>query len=370
MSATDVIVVGAGIVGAACAWRLTQRGLRVTLVDDGRAGATAAGMGHLVCMDDNPAELALMAWSLALWRDIVPRLSRRCAWRGCGTLWLAQTPDEMEEAQRKRQRLAQYQVQSELLCATALAAQEPALRDGLAGGLRVQGDGIIYAPNAARWFIEQAGSRLTHITGKAVALEEPWLQLQDGRRLRASAIVLACASGANALLEEQWLRVKKGQLAITDRYAPRLTHQLVELSYGASAHATQGKSVAFNLQPRPTGQLLIGSSREYDNHDPQIDLALLAAMLRRACAFLPELGELNLIRCWSGFRSASPDGQPLLGPHPRRPGVWLALGHEGLGVTTATGTAWLLTDQITGTASDIDAAPWLASRLNKEELNA
>ncbi len=369
MNAPDAIVVGAGIVGSACAWRLAHRGLRVTLVDNGRPGATAAGMGHLVCMDDNPAELALTTWSLALWRDILPRLPDDCAWRDCGTLWLAQRPDEMEQALRKRQRLADFQVRSEPLSAAALTAREPALGNGLAGGLWVPGDGILYAPKVARWFIEQAGERLTHITGEVVTLEEPRVLLRDGRRLQAPVILLACADGANALLEEQWLRIKKGQLAITDRYPPRLNHQLVELGYGASAHAATGKSVAFNLQPRPTGQLLIGSSREYDNRDPRLDPDLLAAMLRRACDFLPWLGELNLIRCWSGFRSASPDGQPLLGPHPHRPGVWLALGHEGLGVTTAPGTAWLLADLIAGNATDIDAAPWLASRLNQQEVN-
>ena len=61
----DVIVIGAGIIGAACAWQLAKRGQSVTLIDDGQPGATAAGMGHLVCMDDDPAELALSAWSLA-----------------------------------------------------------------------------------------------------------------------------------------------------------------------------------------------------------------------------------------------------------------------------------------------------------------
>uniref|UniRef100_UPI0011E7CD37 FAD-dependent oxidoreductase n=1 Tax=Serratia marcescens TaxID=615 RepID=UPI0011E7CD37 len=58
----DAIVVGAGIIGAACAWQLAKDGYRISVVDDRRAGATAAGMGHLVCMDDNPAELALSAY--------------------------------------------------------------------------------------------------------------------------------------------------------------------------------------------------------------------------------------------------------------------------------------------------------------------
>lgn len=101
MIESDVIVIGAGIIGAACAWQLAARGQRVTLVDDDNAGATAAGMGHLVCMDDDPAELALSAWSLASWRKLTPRMPESCAWRGCGTLWLAETPQELALAEEK-----------------------------------------------------------------------------------------------------------------------------------------------------------------------------------------------------------------------------------------------------------------------------
>ena len=96
----DVIVIGAGIIGAACAWRLAREGYRVSVVDDRRAGATAAGMGHLVCMDDNPAELALSAYSLRLWREVTGCMPQACAWRGCGTLWLADKADEMAIAEQ------------------------------------------------------------------------------------------------------------------------------------------------------------------------------------------------------------------------------------------------------------------------------
>ncbi len=117
------------------------------------------------------------------------------------------------------------------------------------------------------------------------------------------------------------------------------------------------------MQPRPTGQLLIGSSRQFDNEDRELDLPLLAAMLSRAQHFLPSLATLNIIRCWSGFRAASQDGNPLLGPHPSRAGVWLALGHEGLGVTTAPASASLLAAQLLGERSLVSPAPWLPARL-------
>ncbi|MGU7800549.1 NAD(P)/FAD-dependent oxidoreductase, partial [Escherichia coli] len=196
-----------------------------------------------------------------------------------------------------------------------------------AGGLWVPGDGILYAPNVARWLITDAGNHLTCLRDSVQTIEEPQVLLASGKRQQARAIVVACGLEANALLAENWLRPKKGQLAITDRYQPRVHHQLVELGYGASAHGG-GTSVAFNLQPRPTGQLLIGSSRQFDNRERELDLPLLAQMLDRARHFVPALATLNIIRCWSGLRAASPDGNPLIGPHPTRRGLWLALGHE------------------------------------------
>lgn len=358
----DAIVVGAGIIGAACAWRLAREGYRVSVVDDCRAGATAAGMGHLVCMDDNPAELALSAYSLRLWREVTGRMPQACAWRGCGTLWLADQADEMAIAEQKRARLAEQGVAAELLTAEQVAAMEPMLRQGLAGGLRVPGDGILYAPHAARWLLADAGAAIDVVQGEAIALDEAAVRLADGRALAAPVVVLACGLRANDLLSQPLLRAKKGHLAITDRYPPQVRHQLVELGYGASAHASDGASVAFNVQARPTGQWLIGSSRQFDSVDSSLDMPLLAAMLMRAQHFLPTLAQLNIIRCWTGLRAASADGLPLLGAHPQHTWLWLALGHEGLGVTTALGSAALLAAQIGRQAPEIDDSPYLAAR--------
>ena len=142
-------------------------------------------MGHLVCMDDDPAELALSAWSLESWRKLTPRMPESCAWRGCGTLWLAETPQELALAEEKKQRMAQYQVVSEMQTRDRLAAREPLLTAGLAGGLWVPGDGIVYAPNVARWFINDAD--LTHLRDSALTVDAPYVTLHSGKRLRARA---------------------------------------------------------------------------------------------------------------------------------------------------------------------------------------
>lgn len=366
----DAIVIGGGIVGAACACELARAGLQVLVLDDRRASATAAGMGHLVVMDDNPAELALTRYSLHLWRQWSAGLTPDCAWHPCGTLWLAANADEMNAAEDKQARLRAHGVACDLIDAATLRSLEPELREGLHGALRVSGDSAVYAPKAARWLLGRYPGQVRVLNTEALEIDGDRVRVTDDRWLHADAVVLAGGIHARQLCPELPLRAKKGQLLITDRYPGRVRHQLVELGYVASAHDSTGASVAFNVQPRPTGQLLIGSSREFDDTSPHVDDAMLARMLDRALGYMPGLAALNAIRCWSGVRAATPDGLPLLGPHPERPGLWLATGHEGLGVTTAPASAALLAAMITGAPCELDPQAYLPQRFIAQALAA
>lgn len=363
----DAIVVGGGIVGAACARELADRGMDVLVVDSGGRSATAAGMGHLVHLTGNPAELALCTYSLALWRELAPALPPSCAYRNCGTLWLAESIDDRPGADAKQALFAEHGITSEWLDPATLAREEPMLRRGLAGALRVPADGIVYAPATARWLLRDAGSRLGSRRGTVTRLGDHSVEVDAAHWLRADHVVLANGLGANALVPELHLLAKKGQLAITDRYPPAIRHQLVDLAYTRQAHAHVGASIAFNVQPRPTGQILIGSSRQPGDDDPAIDGLLLARMLQHALSFLPALGTMTVIRAWAGFRPSTADDQALIGQWPGIPGLWLALGHEGHGVTTAPGTARLLADLMCNRVPAIDPAPYRASRAGRQE---
>ncbi len=344
--AADVIIVGGGIIGAACADELASHSLDILVLDCQRPAATAAGMGHLVVLDHSPAELALGEYSVRLWRELAPQMPDNCAMRNNGTLWLACNAEEMAEAERKHSALREFGLGCELMTGQMLTNAEPSLRPGLFGALKVSGDGILYAPNAARWLLQRRPERVRQQQAQVVEVQGNRVRLASGEWLKATAVVLANGTYAPELCADLPLQAKKGHLLITDRYPAQIAHTLVELGYVTSAHKGNGPSVAFNVQQRPTGQLFIGSSRQFDNHDPAIDATMLGRMLRRAMEFLPDLGDMNGIRSWTGFRSASPDGQPLIGEHPSQPGLWLAVGHEGLGVTTATGTAKLLAAQL------------------------
>ena len=362
MQSPDVIVIGAGIIGAACAHALARSGQRVLVIDSGVGGATHAGMGHLVVMDDNQAEMALSQYSVEAWRALAPAMPVDCAYSHCGTLWIAANAEEMSGAEEKRARLLRYGVDCRLVTAAELASAEPGLRSGLAGGLLVPGDGTVYAPNATTWLLGLLPESVRVRRGIVTRVDGNTVLLEDGSRLSAPQILLAAGLQATQLVPGLPMRPKKGHLVITDRYPGALQHQLVELSYITTAHHSEGTSVAFNLQPRPTGQLLIGSSRQFDTLDRSVEPDMLARMLQRAISYMPGIADLNAIRSWTGFRPATPDSLPILDRHPNNEHLWMAVGHEGLGVTTATGTADIMVALMTGATPPMDVAPFSLAR--------
>jgi glycine/D-amino acid oxidase-like deaminating enzyme len=101
-----------------------------------------------------------------------------------------------------------------------------------------------------------------------------------------------------------------------------------------------------------------------------VDYTMLARMLARAVAYLPGLARLSCIRVWTGLRAATPDGLPLIGPHPARSGVWVAGGHEGLGITTSLATGQLLAAQMLGHTPPIPVEPYLPARVLQEAAHA
>jgi D-hydroxyproline dehydrogenase subunit beta len=351
----DVIVVGGGIVGAACAAELAAQGLTVDVLEARvvGGGATAAGMGHIVVMNDSPAEFALARASRDLWLALAPRLRERDAFTRCGTVWIAEDDDELDAARTMRDAFANTGVRAHMLDRAALREAEPAVSHAMQGGLLIDDDAIVYAP-AASQFLLTSSTRIRVSTDCLVRRVDAddihaSVTFANGERRTAAHVVVANGLTVPELIAGVPIEAKKGHLLITDRYPGTLHHQVLELGYIKSAHHARGTSVAFNAQPRPTGQLLIGSSRQFGTLDPAVDMSVLGAMLARASRYLPDVGALNAIRAWTGFRAATPDGLPLIGPA-RFAGdrLWLAAGHEGLGVTTSLGTAKLIAAQMLG----------------------
>jgi len=362
---SDAIVVGAGIVGAACAAALARDGWRVTILEKSfaSAGTTSVGMGHLVAMDDSPEQLALTEYSLRLWRELAPALDARAELDRCGTLWVAEDESQLSALRTKRATYAAAGIATEVLGQRELSEAEPNLRKGLVGALRVPQDSVLYPPGATLTLLDVARAH-DAVLRENVEVREiipNGVQL-DGETIRADVVVIAAGSWSPRLISGLPIVPRKGHLAITDRVPGFCRHQIVELGYLTSAHVMTSESVAFNVQPRSTGQVLIGSSRELVGWNAATNRDILRRMLERATNFMPGLADLSVIRCWTGFRPATPDKLPLIGAWEPIPGAWIAAGHEGLGITTSLATAQLLADLIAGRATRIDAAAFSPMR--------
>ena len=361
----DVAIAGAGIVGAACADACAAAGLSVVVIEPDvvGGGATAAGMGHIVVMDDSPAQIALTKYSRDLWMELAPDLPDEVEYVACGTMWVAADDEEMAEVLRKRDVYDRIGVRAQVLDERALAEAEPNLRAGLAGALLVPDDAVVYSPCAARFLLARAAKRGAEVkSGAAAELRDDGVKLRDGSFTAAGVTVNATGTWAPELCPGVEVRKRKGHLVITDRYPGYVRHQLVELGYLKSAHSISTDSVAFNVQPRRTGQLLIGSSRQYDADHAAVDGWMLSRMLRRAEEYMPGLSELSAIRTWTGFRAATPDKLPLIGPLPGTDRIYLATGHEGLGITTSLATGRLLAGQLLKRETAIPIEPYLPGR--------
>jgi glycine/D-amino acid oxidase-like deaminating enzyme len=362
----DLAIIGAGIVGAACADEASRAGMNVAIIDCGviGGGATAAGMGHIVVMDDSDAQFALTRYSQQLWDELAAELPPDVEYDRCGTIWVAADEEEMAEVTRKEALYRSREVPVEVLDARTLAGAEPNLRP-LAGGLLVSEDSVIYPPCAARWLVERSLSRGASLFSgsRVTSIEENGAMLDDGTLVSAGAVVSASGSWAPELTPGLEVKKRKGHLVITNRYPGFVRHQLVELGYLKSAHSVTSDSVAFNVQPRRTGQVLIGSSRQYGEEASSVDTVILSRMLSRAEEYMPGIGKLSAIRVWTGFRAATPDKLPLIGQCPGKDRLYLATGHEGLGITTSLATGRLLIDQIVGRDSAIPREPYLPERL-------
>lgn len=361
---TRVLVIGGGIVGIACARELALSGVDVRMVHDGplAGGATAAGMGHLIALDDREPVARFTLRSLELWDGF--DLPAACEATRCGCLWVASDEEEMAEAGEKLERYSERGVDAELCSSSRLRTLEPELAHGLAGGLLVPSDRVIYPPKAAEWMWTDAERHgATRTRGRIVSARPHAVTLEDATELEADWVLVATGDRMAQLVPSIPVVPRKGHLVITTRAAHFVNHQVVELGYVKKAHGRDPESFACNVQPRVTGQVLIGSSRQLDTSDPRIEPEVLARMLGAVARYFPGIARLTALRAWTGLRAATPDGAPVIGIV--RPGLAVAGGHEGVGITQAPATAELVRDLILGAAPASDPSTFDPNRFGE-----
>jgi D-hydroxyproline dehydrogenase subunit beta len=366
----DVLVVGAGVVGAACAYYAARAGLRVIVVDRGgvAGGTTGAGEGNLLVSDKNPGpELDLTLYSLALWRELAETVERSAIELEVkGGVVVSSTADgyaglrELAVAQRA------VGVAATDIAAGELASFEPYLAPGLAGGMHYPQDMQVQPMAAAAHLLRTAvrdhGATL-HTGQRVVAIERRGRALAvrtDMAEFVAGAVVNAAGtwSGDIAALAGVDLPIlpRRGFILVTQPLPDNpIRHKVYATDYMANVASDDA-----DLQMSPvvegtrSGTVLIGSSRERVGFDRTMSLPVLRRLAAQAVALFPFLSGVHAIRAYRGFRPYCPDHLPVIGPDPRLPGLLHACGHEGAGIGLAPATGALIAAAITGTAVPLD----------------
>ncbi|MEU6859273.1 FAD-dependent oxidoreductase [Glycomyces sp. NPDC046736] len=379
----DVVVIGAGIVGAACARALARAGLSVVVLDrDAPASATSArGEGNLLVSDKAPGpelDLALLA------ADHWPRLAAELAdelgsfpdleYDRKGGLVVATTAEGAAPLRAFARSQAEAGVETEHLSAADALSLEPHLNPEVTAAVHYPQDAQlqpVVATEALLASARLAGARvLAH--REALGLVRDAARRITGVRtasetIGTSAVVVAAGPWSGAVTESFGARLpvrpRRGMVLVTARMAPRVFHKVYDGDYvGATQSAEADLQTSSVVESTPGGTVLIGSSRERIGFDDRLRVAVLAQLARRALRLFPFLAATPVIRAYGGFRPYVPDHLPVIGEDPRHPGLWYATGHEGAGIGLAGVTGDLLCAQLIGTAPAIDPTAFLPSR--------
>lgn len=373
----DVVIVGAGVVGAACAYYAARSGLSVAVVDRGSVagGTTGAGEGNLLVSDKEPgAELDLALLSTRLWRELADDLPPEIEFELKGGLVVASDEARLDALSTFAARQAAAGVTVARVPGDRLHDVEPHLAPGLAGAFHYPQDAQVQPALAAAHLLRaarRAGALLRLGEEVTAVLTGPGGAVRgvrtDRAELRAPAVVNAAGTwgGELAALAGVELPVmpRRGFVLVTEPLPRLVRHKVYAADYVADvASGSAALQASPVVEGTPSGPVLIGASRERVGFDRTLRVEVLRRLAAGAAALFPVLAGVRVLRAYHGFRPYLPDHLPAIGPDPRAPGLFHACGHEGAGIGLAPATGLLLTAAIRGERPALDLAPFRPER--------
>jgi glycine oxidase len=379
---TDVVVIGAGLIGLGCAWRLAQRGLSVTVVDPAPAAAASwAAAGMLapvseVTYGEQPL-LQLSVESLRRYPGFVAELEAATGHdvglRPDGTLVVAADAGDRNVLTDLHAFQRSLGLAASVLTTRELRRTEPLLNPAMCAGLLVEADHSVdnrRLATALLSVVDQSGAalrteRVTHLDmgDHSVA----GVTLADGSRIAASHVVLAAGPWSNQIdgvpaSLRQAVRPVKGQILRLHAADP------ADLPDRTIRGIVGGDEVY--LVPRLDGELVVGATVEDRGFDTTVTAGAVHDLLRTARAVLPVIDELELVESRAALRPGSPDNAPVVGAT-EVDGLIVATGHHRNGVLLTPLTADLVAGCVTG---ETGAEQWLEltspRRLDRQEVPA
>jgi D-hydroxyproline dehydrogenase subunit beta len=375
----DVVVVGAGAIGAACAYFAARQRLRVHVVEQGQiaSGTTSACEGNLLVSDKEAGpELDLAMFSNEVFRNDLAEHGPLWEFEAKGGLVVSATESGTDALAQltARQRASGIEVTD--LDGTQLRDYEPHISPALRAGAFYPQDAQVQPMLLAGHLL-----RLARDLGAVVETKTPVRGvIRNGDRvagvqtsagaISAGAVVNAAGAWAGVVAELAGVELpvlpRRGFVLVTEPLPLTIHHKVYAGEYVANVLSSdEGLQTSPVVEGTASGTVLIGSSRERVGFDRTVSLPILAQLAAKAIALFPMLASVKVMRSYLGFRPYCPDHLPVIGHDPRAPGLWQASGHEGAGIGLSVGTAKLLMQALVGQPTDMDLSAFRPERFDQ-----
>ena len=382
---TQVVVVGAGMVGACCAYYLQRAGHDVTVLDRSgvAAGTTSGGEGNLLVSDKAPGpELDLALRSAALWTELGERLGGDSFELDAkGGVVVAGTESALAGLTAFADEQRACGVDARPVSGAELRILEPHANPDLIGAMHYPADAQVQPMLAAAQLMSafrRAGGRFENgVTADGLVLERGRITgvLTDRGMVPAEQVVNAAgtwsADFAQRCRTPIPIQPRRGFVLVTEPLPPVIRHKVYSADYVANvASAADGLETSSVIEGTRAGTVLIGASRERIGFDRAVSVPVVRRLAALAVGMVPVLATVDLLRVYAGFRPYSPDHLPIIGPDPRQPGLFHACGHEGAGIGLAPATGELVADLLSGRPGAASTAAFRPERFLPAQVPA
>jgi glycine/D-amino acid oxidase-like deaminating enzyme len=378
----DLVIVGAGVVGAASAYFASLAGLRVVVVERGTlaAGTSSAGEGNLLVSDKEAGpELDLALYSQQVWREDLGEHAALWEFESKGGLVVAASERSLASLRELSVHQRRCGVEVRDVAQAELRDYEPHLSHELVGAAFYPQDAQVQPMLVVAHLL-----RLAREAGAEVRTRTEVVGfLRDGDRVTgvrtaggdipAGAVLNAAGTWAGGVADLAGVHVpvlpRRGFILVTQPMPPRtIRHKVYAAEYvGDVASSDAALQTSPVVEGTDSGTILIGASRERVGFDRTVSITAISTLAAKAIALFPMLREVRAMRTYLGFRPYCPDHLPVIGPDPRAPGLWHACGHEGAGIGLSAGTGKLIAQALAGEKPGLDLTPFAPDRFPDAE---
>ncbi|WP_106497800.1 NAD(P)/FAD-dependent oxidoreductase [Lentibacillus sp. Marseille-P4043] len=370
----DVVVIGGGIMGAAISYYCSKAGLDITVLEKKElaSGTSSRCDGNILAIDKDPgfdSQMSLKSQQLV--HELDKELAISFEYRNPGSILVCENDAELEAAQKWVHQQQEAGLDFKMLDREDLRNESDYFADDLYGGLECKTDSTVnpYMLTYSMFYSAQKnGAKIhTHTEVKNINKDTSgrFVIETNNETFIANKVVNACGVWAPYIGEmldiDIPIKPRKGQLIVASRQQPVGLRKVMEFGYLISKFGgerivdpiTDKYGVALVFEPTESQNFLIGSSREFNGFDINVNHEVTKYIAKRAVRFYPKMADMTVIRTYAGLRPWTEDHLPIISHVDEVPGFYIAAGHEGDGISLAAVTGKVIEELISGSETSI-----------------